>query len=191
MKLRDKRTGTISKVDGSYADRAKGTVRIYLSSADEQLTNSEMLPEIMKHYEAVEQPKTVYDLKEGDECWQIITTPFGAAADRVFWHQTLEEKRLLGLIALTKGECNKKIARCKARSVLERDTKGFNPDWRKPEQSKYYVGYTYNSNDFYVGEVLSSCELHLYFATRTDAKASIDAHPNEWKTYLGVEEQND
>ncbi len=138
--------------------------------------------------EIPEQPKTVWDLKDGDGWFYIEPECTGPLIYITHSDKWLSTYRELGLAFLSKIEAKKELARRKAKVILEGDTKGFKPNWRKTEQSKYYVGYSYEQNDFYVGEILSSCELHLHFATRSDAKASIDAHPNEWKAYLGVEE---
>ena len=184
MELRDKRTGVISKVDGSYADRTKGTVRIYLSSADKQSTDNEMLPEIMKHYEVVEQPKTVYDLKDGDECWTILCSEAGYAPVRLKFNKLAITLRETGSLYLTKEGAEKDFAWNKAREILIRDTKGFRPN-RSDDYRHIEVYYTDEGDlDTVSDHGLDGC---IYFESYEDAEASIDAHPNEWRTYLGVE----
>ena len=163
-----------------------------------QKNELEKYPDILSEWfeKILEQPKTVWDLKTGDKCWQLITIPFGATAGRIFWHDTLEEKRSLGLIYLTEEECLSEIARMKAKQILLHDTKGFKPNWCDlhedrfsvvfslfcGERDKSHLGYLTVANSQYV------ISHEIYFATQADAEASIKAHPNEWKTYLGVEE---
>lgn len=185
MKLRDKRTGKISKVDGSYADRVKGTVRIYLSNTDKNSTDSEMLPEIMKHYEVVEQPKTIYDLKDGDECWTVFCSELGYAPVRIEFNKLAITLRETSSLYLTKEEAEKDLAWNKARETLVRDTKGFRPS-QNDDYRHIEVYYTDEGDlDTASDHGLGGC---IYFESYEDAEASIDAHPNEWRTYLGVEQ---
>lgn len=146
-------------------------------------------PEILKDWfeEILEEPKTVWDLGIGDAyyipCWD----------DQVGFDTWLDRpkdlvRRTLGNCFLTKEEAEKELARRKAKVILRRDTKGFEPDWRDTEQYKYYVSYYVCADR--LEACLTNCyrNSYLYFATREDAEASIKAHPEEWKTYLGVEE---
>ncbi len=185
MKLRNKRTGAICIVNGSYADRTKGTVRIYLADSNKRPVSDAMLPEIMKDYEVVEEPKTVWDLRIGDAYY------IPDWDDQVGFDTWLDRpkdlmRRTMGNVFLTKQEAEKELARRKARQVLLRDTKGF-----KPSIGNYfhYVYYNYGSRElrmaYHTGTNLYD---QLAFATEEDVRASINAHPQEWKTYLGVEE---
>lgn len=136
--------------------------------------------------EVPEHPKTVDDLKDGDECWMLdwYLEPL-----KIEWRGTPYDIRLrkLGKIYLTKEELEKQTAWEEAKQTLLRDAKGFEPNWRDTEQYKYYVSY------YVCADRLEACitncyrNSYLYFATREDAEASIKAHPEEWKTYLGVE----
>ncbi len=99
-----------------------------------------------------------------------------------------EKAAALGLSFETKKECQKFIDRLEAYQILRRDTKGFKPDWRD-SKTKYGIYYDYDERRFCV-EYYCYCSTHrdLWFETQEDAEASIKAHPNEWKMYLGVEE---
>lgn len=149
----------------------------------------ENFPNILTDWfeEIPEEPKTVDDLEEGDECWMLDTD---LEPLRIEWRGTPYDIRLreLGLIYLTKKELEHELARRKAKVILERDTKGFKPDWEQFRIDKYNVYY-----DFEAEKLKTSCwGRHDYgtivFATEEDAEASIKAHPDEWKMYLGVEE---
>ena len=104
MKLRDKRTGEIRIVNGSYTDRTKGTVRIYLADLNKRPVDDAMLPDIMENYEVVEKPKTVYDLKDGDECWTVFCTELGYAPVRIKFSRLAMALRETGSLYLTKEE---------------------------------------------------------------------------------------
>lgn len=131
-----------------------------------------------------EQPKTVWDLKDGDIYYQITKSGDTAAFE---WDGNMYDidSRKVGNVFLTKKEAEKEIARRKAKVILERDTKGF-----KPSRSNGYrhveVYYTDEGGlDTAFDRGLDGC---IYFESYEDAEASIKAHPNEWKTYLRVEE---
>lgn len=185
FKLDDKRGLVLAKGDrGTYAPFIPDVFVLYDKAV------LDICPNILTDWfeEIPDQSKTVWDLEDDDECWQIIITPLGATTDRVFWHSSLEEKRLLGLIAVTKKESEREIARCKAKVIIERDTKGFKPDWVDGDP-KYEVYYDHDENTLSIECYCYYCSHEdLWFATEEDAEASIKAHPNEWKTYFGVEE---
>lgn len=137
--------------------------------------------------EIPEKPRTVWDLEEGDE-WYFINY----STDSCYISSTnnlscIKAFREIGNVFLTREAAEKELARRKAKTILERDAKGFKPDWTANNQNKHIVFYchkhchlctdfwsTYNAGD-------------MYFATREDAEASIKAHEKEWKIYLGVE----
>lgn len=139
--------------------------------------------------EIPEQPKTVWDLKKGDEYYAI-------SFDGCVTHEHINEvtldyhERVIGIgnAFLTKEEAEKELVRRKAKVILERDTRGFEPDWYNILQHKYDVYYDYVNCKLSVC-TYSICSSHqsLWFATKEDAEASIKTHSNEWKTYLGVE----
>lgn len=142
--------------------------------------------------EIPEKLKTVWDLEEGDECWMLDAhlEPL-----KIEWRGTPYDIRLrkLGKIYLTKEELEKQTAREEAKQILLCDTKGFKPDWSKTgafnEEWVYTVYYNHRtlilcSNGYAVNQF--SCD--IWFENEEDAEASIKAHEEEWKIYLGVEE---
>lgn len=93
----------------------------------------------------------------------------------------------LGLSFETEEECDKWIEWLKARATLLRDTKGFKPNWRNTNQLRCCVGHTV-VNGFSVYDTYCCNEGVIYFPDEASARASIKAHPEEWKIYLGVED---
>lgn len=77
----------------------------------------------------------------------------------------------------------------KAFKVLRGDTKGFKPKWRDKRQDKWYVFYDYYAECLSHGWQNSESAHLIYFAEEADVIESIKKHPNEWKTFLGVEEE--
>lgn len=153
-------------------------------------------PNILKEWfeEIPEEPKTVWDLREGDEYYAISFD--GRVTHEYINEVTLDyHERVIGIgnAFLTKKEAEKELARRKAKVILEQDTKGFKPS-RGEKYFKYGRGDEYEHVEvYYDGENLdTTADIGLdgciYFESHEDAKASIKAHPDEWKTYLGVEE---
>lgn len=150
----------------------------------------DLCPNILADWfeEIPEEPKSVWDLRDGDECWVIEVSAYGPVASKAHWHEGLGELRSLGLILLTKEDAERDISRRLAREILLNDTKGFKPNWKK-DKTKYEVYYDYEINKLMVEHWFGSCSHpDLWFATEEEAEASIETHGKEWKTYLGVEE---
>lgn len=145
-------------------------------------------PSILTNWfeEVPEQPKTVWDLKEGDICYYL--TAMGIIQETTFNDLAPRDCLTVGSLFLTKEEVEKELARRKAKQILLRDTKGFKPDWKNPKQYKWSVYYNYQFHDLISDYDWDTQYGTIYFATEADADASIKAHPQEWKTYLGVEE---
>ena len=136
--------------------------------------------------EILERPKTVDDLEGNAKCWVIgIDSVYHMEWDKIPY---AVEKRVVGEIVMTEEEGLKKITRRKAEVILRRDTKGFKPKYNLDEK-RYYVSYDPTEKELWYGyEDYSNVSHDIVFASVEDAEASIKAHPNEWKTYLGVEE---
>lgn len=141
-----------------------------------------------------EQPKTVWDLKEGDNFYFIdwYGNTGGCASMRIQDLSRMRHYREVGNCFLTLEECRRELARRKAKVILERDTKGFKPDWSKtcPSEDKWVYTVVYNHNYKRLvanGYAIKQFPCEIWFATEEDTEASIKAHPEEWKTYLGVE----
>lgn len=107
-------------------------------------------------------------------------------------------KRLakLGLSFETEEECQKWAEWLRARATLMRDAKGFKPNWLNKAEDRFIVDYSLFCGAVTHGHLghlnVANCKNAIghefYFASQSDAEASIKDHPNEWKTYLGVEE---
>lgn len=139
--------------------------------------------------EIPEKPKTVDDLKVGDRCW-CITVSALTGFDVEDFEFGIRESLMVetGSVFLTREKGEKELARSKAKVILERDTKGFKPDWKNGDQYKWYVLWDYSHLEFRTYAHYCEKGAYIYFATQEDAKASIKAHPKEWKAYLRVEE---
>lgn len=128
-----------------------------------------------------EQPKTVWDLKEGDNFYFIdwYGNTGGCASMRIQDLSRMRRYREVGNCFLTLEECRRELARRKAKVILERDTKGFRPDWNDGNW-KYTIYYDHNGYELSVDYYNTSqlC-IDLWFATEEDAEASIKAHPEE------------
>lgn len=138
--------------------------------------------------EIPEETKTVWELEEGDLCYVIQTAYSSIESIETFWNKTWVPDRSVGGVFLTKKEAEKEIARRKAKQILLRDTKGFRPDWNDSGQNKTLVYYDSGDKKMKVVPWSVNAMGGIYFASQADTEASIKAHPEEWKTYLGVEE---
>lgn len=150
----------------------------------------EKFPNILAEWfeEIPEKPKTVWDLEDGDECYCLNSGCNLLYPAKILWSNDYMEDRSIGDIFLTAEQCEKELARRKAKQILLRDTKGFKPNWSDDEPEKWMVHY-----DHYYKRLETSiwtCQQRqlIYFATSEDAEASIKTHEKEWKIYLGVEE---
>lgn len=75
-----------------------------------------------------------------------------------------------------------------AQRIITDDAKGFVPDWRNGEQSKYYGFYSYYRGDLYAGYSLyGQYQGTTYFKTKEDLEESFKKHRKEWLTVLGME----
>lgn len=135
--------------------------------------------------EILEQPKTVWDLREGDKYWGISLSELtGFHIGEHEFGLRAAHYREVGDVFLTREAAEKELARRKAKVILERDTKGFKPTYK---QQGVCIFWNHDKRSL----PLSDCLFFdgtLRFANHEDAEASIKAHEKEWKTYLGVEE---
>lgn len=195
MKLRNKKTGQIVDLqsftmhysyDFDYGVDARGKQPCS--------TYNKTLKEICEEWEDYpEEPKTVWDLEDGDLYYSI---DIRGTIELNTWssHGVDYNIRNAGNVFLTKEEAEKELARRKAKVVIERDTKGFKPDWSKLEQLKWFIYYRSYEDNFTekIGlHIYCNREINvstIYFTTKEDAEKSIKTHEKEWKIYLGVEE---
>lgn len=140
----------------------------------------EKSPNILKDCfeEIPEEPKTVWDLKEGDKCYVLNTE--GMILERI-WGSVIGLKscRAYGNLFLAKEEAEKELARRKAKVILERDTKEFKPDWSNKDQNKTLVYYDSINKKMRVIPCSVNAFGEIYFATREDAEGSIKNHEKE------------
>lgn len=177
----------LGKYDNLYSDQHDENGHYILAYRHETLKK---FPNILTDWfeEIPERPKTMWDLKDGDKWWYIQPEFNESIIYSTHFLTGNDAYRNLGLAFLTKEEAEKELARRKARAILERDTKGFKPDWKECNFG-YSVSYeVMNKNPHF--EVLWAewVDETIRFATEEDAQASIKAHEKEWKIYLGVEE---
>ena len=137
--------------------------------------------------EIPEQPRTVWNLKIGDRYWLSSSSASEIFSARWDDDSVDHSHRSSDNCFLTRKDAEKELARRKAKVILERDTKGFKPDYESWSggfevywsQSRSVLDYT---------EYPATNNGTIRFATEEDAESSIKAHPNEWKIYLGVED---
>lgn len=136
-KIKNKATGELCDVDSTYADRIKQKVTIYLKHGNGKI-DTIPLETLMKEYEVapelstVSTTKTVDDLEVGDECYEVC----GSLVMKMRWIDGAGqiERRAVGDIVLTKEEAERKLARRKAKVILERDTKQFKPSKKRKKK---------------------------------------------------------
>lgn len=136
--------------------------------------------------EIPENPKTVWDLEEGDEYY---IPDWDNTVGHDYWHNREKDnhRRLLGNMFLTKEEAEKELARRRAKQIILRDTKGFKPDWKECDYGVVVFWdvidkkLVYNWAEYNDGTIR--------FRTDEDAEASIKSHEEEWKIYLGVDDE--
>lgn len=154
-------------------------------------------PTILKDWfeEIPKQQKMVEDLEKGDVYYYICSS--GSVLDDRWLGSIFDRDRAaIGNCYLTREEAEKKLEWCKARQILQQDTKGFKPNWCNPHEDRFIVVFSLfcgerdKSHCGYLDTHYShySITSEIYFATQADAKDSIKAHAKEWKIYLGVEE---
>lgn len=177
--------------DGFYLD-SEGNLMNRTGQAGNTVIPAPVLvrnPNILTDWfeEIPEKPKTVDDLNQGDRhyymtaCGDIVGDIWLARAEDIYRRDT-------GNCFLTKEDTEKEIARLKAKAILERDTKGFKPDWKNGDQYKWYALWDYSHLEFRTYAHHCDKGAHIYFATQEDIEASINAREKEWKIWLGVEE---
>lgn len=170
----------------------------------------EKFPNILADWfeEIAEEPKTVWDLRYGDKCYLAYPeNGYPVIREQMWVGSPMQEgARRYGGLFVTPDTANHYIERSRAEVVLRRNAKGFKPDWHGEgnlnctwtiKWERHYIEYqdaqgrmrdkpvwelkVSHADDVYDQNI-------IYFPTKEDAEASINAHPDEWKTYLGVEE---
>lgn len=133
-----------------------------------------------------EHPKTVWELEKGEACWLLESD---GRIQKCYWSKTygIKSAREYGSLFASEKEAKRELSQREAKVILERDTKGFRPDWKDDNQPKYGVKFNKAVDELSVQVEYAFCFALMYFATEGDAEASIKAHEKEWKIYLDVE----
>lgn len=202
-KVKRKTTGEVCNVDQIYTNPVDHKATIYLKDHDGRLL-ALPLAKFMKEYDSISETNDDAISHPYDENWE----PRPGRTYYVFCinheshvvvkecvlpisgnTQTLYANKPYPTRDLARKAGEKALAKAKAYRVLLKDTKGFKPDWKDTNTPKFSVVYCHGYHDkLMVDSVFALNAGVIYFSSIKDAEASIKAHPNEWQTYLGVEE---
>lgn len=183
--------------DGGFYIDSDGNLQHATASCGEVVYGAKVLvshPNILTDWfeEIPEKPKTVYELKDGDEWYFINYNSANCYVSITHNLSCIQSFREVGNVFLTRKDAEKELARRKAKVILERDTKGFKPS----EENNWKSWQVFWDIRMPNGEELDATfnyglDGSLTFSSQEDAKASIKSHKKEWNIYLGVEEQED
>lgn len=188
MKLRNKKTGEIGNLAvyeatggeiESLAVEPERDVSIFYDSLTKLTENWEDAPEEKKYGDRVP--------KAGDVYWIVLS---GGEFMEFHWRDTNIDHRHFeaGDAFWTREEAEKELKRRKAYVILKEDTKGFEPDWKDPSKVKWSVFYNHDNKSLFLNDFYITQSEKIYFRTKKDAEASIEAHRQEWLDYLEVKE---
>lgn len=104
-----------------------------------------------------------------------------------FAEWVIENLKSLGLLFETEEEAEKYLEYLKAKEVIKKDTKGFNPNWEDKDEDRFMGCWDFKRKRtrFDYGDAFKTPE--IYFKSREDISESFEKHPKEWKTYLTYE----
>ena len=99
-----------------------------------------------------------------------------------------EECKSVGNFFETREEAEKYLEYLKAKEVIKKDTKGFNPNWEDKDEDRFMGCWDFKRKRarFDYGDAFKTPE--IYFKSREDISESFEKHPEEWKTYLTYEQ---
>lgn len=171
--------------DGSYRTKGSGITYESTLSPDMTLFITNLLCNGFIKAQVAKKP-SVDDLKLDDDAYFIGSS---SVEPYICMNRAeLDEIRRaaeIGNAFVSRRDAEKELARRKARQVILCDTKGFTIDRNK---CYYQIYYDYESREL---KVILRHGTHNYgglvFGTLEDAETSINSHPSEWLTYLGVE----
>lgn len=153
-------------------------------------TTLKKFPNILTEwFEEIEEPvdSIYWKPNNGDEYWYIDDCA-GIYRDRWDDESIHFSRYSLGLIKRTKEECEKALDRELAEVRLQR-TSTFKPDFENGKGG-WAVYYDHGH------ETLAVCELDdcdagepVRYATREEAKKSIEENEQDWKIYFGIKEE--
>lgn len=144
-------------------------------------------PNILKEWfeEIPEEPKTVWDLEDGDSYFCLCSDGSILECTWSNHHGPCSIGRDCGSVFLTEQDAKKELARRRAEVILRRDAKGFKP---RPHYQGTCVYYDHKRNSLDFSDCIYA-DGTIRFAIHSDVHASIKAHPKEWLIYLGVEDE--
>lgn len=96
--------------------------------------------------------------------------------------------RELGLLFYTEKEAEEYLEYLKAKEVIKKDTKGFNPNWEDKDEDRFMGCWDFKRKRarFDYGDEFKTPE--IYFKSREDISESFENHPEEWRIYLTYEQ---
>ena len=158
-----------------------------LSDYIEKYGDCEVTDEIDKCI--VKAPKTVYDLKYGDEYFFLTESEIR----RSVWYDEVTCYARLGIcnVFLTEKDAEFAYVRLMVLTELKKYAKEFsNEEWEKTNLPKYYLYFDYNSYVISIGSVCFSKDDNIYFESKEKAQEAIKAVGDDRikKYYLGVKE---
>lgn len=108
--------------------------------------------------------------------------------DKKKYIKHMEECKSVGNYFDTKEEAEKYLEYLKAKEVIKKDTKGFNPNWEDKDEDRFMGCWDFKQKRarFDYGDAFKTPE--IYFKSREDISESFEKHPEEWKTYLTYEQ---
>lgn len=140
-------------------------------------------------FEEIKEPtdSVHYKPKDGDDYFYI--SDYGNVGWEVWSDKHIDNERLaLGFIYRTEKEVEKARERRLA-EVRLRQTSDFKPDF-KNERSGWVVCYDYRYNKLGLIEPLTQDFGEIvHYATKEDAKKSIEENEQDWKIYFGIKEE--
>lgn len=90
----------------------------------------------------------------------------------------------IGSAFKNKEETEKYIEYLKAKAIIKKDTKGFEPNWNNLEQIRFFGHWDFEFKKPTRGSSFTRKETTIYFETVKDIEESFERHPEEWITYL-------
>lgn len=99
-----------------------------------------------------------------------------------------KNRKAIGNYFETIEEAEKYLEYLKAKEVIKKDTKGFNPNWEDKDEDRFMGCWDFKRKRarFDYGDAFKTPE--IYFKSREDISESFEKHPNEWKAYLTYEQ---
>lgn len=159
-----------------------------LSEYIEKYGDCEVTDEIDKCI--VKMPKTVYDLKYGDE--YFFLTESGIVQGGIWRDDSGDHNRIrLGNVFLTKEDAEFTVERLKVIAELKKYAKEFSDEeWEKMNSPKHYLVYDYEDYVVRICVVRFMKNNAIYFESEEKAKEAIEAVGEDRikKYYLGVKE---